>query len=303
MSFQAYSETDRQLISVNEQEPLLQASLKAGIRHVHVCGGNARCSTCRVRITEGLEHCMPRNSAEQKIQQQLDLPDDIRLACQTRIIGDVRVQRLAVDDIDTQIIRSQVDRSDGSAMGHERQVAVMFADLSNYTEFAASMPAYDVVHILNRYYRCMNDIVEAHYGLISDVAGDGMLVLFGACGKDDQQVAHAVACIRSMCGELQQFNQYLQCMHVKPFGLRAGISFGRAIVGDFSTGAMSKVAAIGDVVNVASRIEQANRPLGTQLLLSEEAYAQIEDSVPSKGEHRCHLKGKKEEHLLIELSL
>ncbi|MDQ6987825.1 MAG: adenylate/guanylate cyclase domain-containing protein [Mariprofundaceae bacterium] len=300
-----FSETDAREIASSDKETVLESSLNANIQHTHVCGGHARCSTCRIQITGGLDHCRARNDAEQQMQQRLGLPDDIRLACQTRIDGDIRMRRLAVDDLDTQIIRDQLSQSAGGApLGREKNIAVMFADLSNYTEFTESLPAFDVVHVLNRYYLTMNNVVEAHHGVISDVAGDGMLVLFGACGKETGLVMDAIRSIRAMQAELATFNEYLQQMYNRLFGLRAGISYGTAIVGNFSTGPMSKIAAIGDVVNFASRIEHANRQLGTQVLISEAAYKKVDKGeVTVAGTYACELKGKSGTHTLYEIAI
>jgi len=157
-----YSETDHKSIEVSDQETILEASLKSGINHTHTCGGNARCSTCRVHVVEGLESCAPRNEAEEKMKTLLGFPDDIRLACQTRISGAIKIRRLVVDALDTQIIRDQLASHDENPLGREKDVAVLFADLANYTSFAESLPAYDVVHVLNRYYLTMNNIVTKY---------------------------------------------------------------------------------------------------------------------------------------------
>jgi len=92
----------------------------------------------------------------------LGFPDDIRLACQTRISGAIKIRRLVVDALDTQIIRDQLASHDENPLGREKDVAVLFADLANYTSFAESLPAYDVVHVLNRYYLTMNNIVTKY---------------------------------------------------------------------------------------------------------------------------------------------
>src|SRR5258707_13363466 len=77
---------------------LLQVSLKNGIPHVHACGGNARCSTCRVMVLQGLENVLPRNDDEQHLARKKGLEDAIRLACQTHVAGPVRIRRLVLDD-------------------------------------------------------------------------------------------------------------------------------------------------------------------------------------------------------------
>ncbi|ATX79238.1 adenylate cyclase [Mariprofundus aestuarium] len=298
-----YSESDQKRIEVAERETILASSLKSGIKHTHACGGNARCSTCRVHVVEGLEHCEPRNSAEEKMKDLLRFPDDIRLACQTRISGDIKIRRLVVDDLDAQIINDQLASHDENSLGREKDIAVLFTDLANYTEFAESLPAYDVVHVLNRYYMTMNEIVTRHGGVISDVAGDGMLILFGACKKEDGLVIDAIRTVQAMRKELKHFNEYLESMYGRSFGLRAGIHYGSAIIGHFSTGSMSKVAAIGDTVNLASRIEQANKQFGSQLLISESAYEHVSKHVKTSGSHSCQLKGKSGIYTLYEVEV
>jgi len=298
-----YSETDDLDFAAADDQSVLASSLHAGIRHTHVCGGNARCSTCRVRVTAGLEFCRPRNDAEAAMSLRLGLPGDIRLACQTCIDCDIRMRRLAVDDLDTQIIRHQLSRTGVGGLGQERDIAVMFADLADYTAFAESLPAFDVVHVLNRYYLTMNRVIETNHGVISDVAGDGMLVLFGACGKASGQVMDAIETVRAMHRELLGFNAYLQQMYGRQLGMRAGIHFGSAIVGDFSTGPMSKVAAIGDTVNMASRIEQANKLFGSNLLISQSAYDQVKTEVEVSASHNCELKGKAGIYSLYEVGI
>ena len=95
--------------------------------------------------------------------------------------------------------------------------------------------------------------------MISDVAGDGILALFGAIKNNKNPVRDAINAVRVMNVGLTQFKRYLNQMYDRSFGIRAGINFGNVIVGSFDTGMMSKISAIGDAVNLASRIETANK--------------------------------------------
>src|SRR5580692_7798683 len=93
-------QNDREVESPDTAKTLLQVSLAAGIPHVHACGGNARCSTCRVMVHEGLDQLTPRNEAEQKLALRKGLEPNIRLACQAKPTGTCRVRRLVLDDVD-----------------------------------------------------------------------------------------------------------------------------------------------------------------------------------------------------------
>jgi adenylate cyclase len=253
--FKIFSQTDNKTIDASPGSTILEATLKADINHMHVCGGNGRCTTCRVYIMEGLSNCLPRNEKEKQLADKLGFPQDIRLACQTKITGNITIRRPIIDELDTEIILEQFKydgNAGGTKLGQEKDLAILFTDIENYTPFAEAFPAYDVVHVLNRYYQTMNEIIVRHKGIISDVAGDGILALFGVMKDSKEVVLDAINTVKDMNTALLQFNRYLNQMYDHSFGIRAGINFGKVIVGNFDTGMMSKVAAIGDAVNLAS---------------------------------------------------
>jgi len=301
--FEIFSQTDNKTIWTSPDSTVLDAMLKANINHTHVCGGNARCSTCRIYIMDGLNNCQPRNEKEKRLAENLGFPQNIRLACQTRINGNITIRRAVVDDLDIKIILKQLGDAPGTKLGQEKDLAILFTDIVNYTQFAEALPAYDVVHVLNRYYQTMNEIIVQHKGIISDVAGDGILALFGAIGESKNPVLDAINAVRAMNAALAQFNDYLDQMYDWSFGIRAGINFGKVIVGNFDTGMMSKISAIGDAVNLASRIETANKDFGTQLLISERANEEIKGMVKTHRKYHATFKGKSGEYVLYEVEI
>ena len=157
--FEIFSKADNKTIYASPDSTILEAMLKAKINHTHVCGGNAQCTTCRVYIMDGLNNCLPRNEKEKRLAEKLGLPRDIRLACQTRISGNITIRRPVVDELDIKIVLKQLGDTAGTKLGHEKNLAILFTDIENYTEFTEALPAYDVVHVLNRYYQTMNEIV------------------------------------------------------------------------------------------------------------------------------------------------
>jgi len=301
--FEIFSQTDNKTIRASRDSTVLEAMLKAKINPIYVCAGNARCTTCRIHIMEGLSNCSPRNEKEREMAEKLGFPPNIRLACQTRIDGDITIRRPVVDKLDIEIILKQFGDAPGTKLGTEKDVAILFTDIINYTEFAEAFPAYDVVHVLNRYYRTMNEIIVQHKGVISDVAGDGILALFGVIEVSKNPVLDAVSAVRAMNAALAEFNGYLDQMYDRSFGIRAGINYGNVIIGDFDTGRMRKIAAIGDAVNLASRIENANKDFGTQLLISERANDEIRGLVKTHRSYRATLKGKSGEYVLYEVDI
>lgn len=104
---------------------LLEISIKHGIPHASSCGGTAHCSTCRIRIIDGIAHTEPRTSQEIITSKIKGFPDDIRLACQTKITGPVVIDRLVKDDKN---IRKAMFES-VEYLGRQKQVAVLFCDI------------------------------------------------------------------------------------------------------------------------------------------------------------------------------
>ncbi len=94
---------DRKEVNVRDGDTILGATLRANIAHAHACGGQARCSTCRVWILEGLENCDARSDRKRSLTDQLGLGPEVRLACQTRVVGDVKLRRLVLDETDLEI--------------------------------------------------------------------------------------------------------------------------------------------------------------------------------------------------------
>ncbi|MBT8230041.1 MAG: adenylate/guanylate cyclase domain-containing protein [Bacteroidia bacterium] len=280
---------------------ILEATLANHINHTHACGGEGKCSTCRVSIIDGLENCNPRNDTEQLIANKLNFPDEIRLACQTKVNGNISIRRMVSDKLDMDVILEQFSKDNEIALGSQQKLTIVFTDIINYTTFAEKFPPYDIVHVLNRYYLIMNSIIQNHNGIISDVAGDGILSVFGIEKESDNSVLDAIHAIMEMKEKLKIFNNYLEENFNTQFGIRAGVHHGNVIVGPFDTGAMKKLAVIGDNVNYASRIEFANKELGTTILLSEEAYNEVRSLYPDHNVFKTTLKGKTGHYNLFEI--
>ncbi len=289
------------VIEANPTTPILQASLQNGIPHTHVCGGNARCSTCRVLIVEGLEHCCPRNEKEQKMAVRRNFSSQVRLACQTTVSGDVTLRRLVLDDEDVELVNEEVAGGvQPRSVGEERTLAILFADVRNFTAFAEAHLPYDVVHVLNRYFNRVGAIINHHHGQINNFIGDGLMALF-----DPNDSANAtLEAVRSgleMLKAVEAMQPYFEAQFKINFRIGIGLHYGEVVLGTVGAGESRRLTAIGDAVNLASRIESANKEAETEFLISEEAHAQVEDFVRI-GKHReLAIKGKTGTYSLHEV--
>jgi adenylate cyclase len=268
---------------------LLDVSLKHGIPHTHVCGGKARCSTCRVLVVDNPDHLRPRTDAERVLATRKGFDDSIRLACQAGLCGDVTIRRLVVDETDTELTINETPM----AMGREAQVAVLFSDVRNFTVFSEGNLPYDVIHVLNRYFQPVGEAVLRHRGYIDKYMGDGLMAIFGLEGGDARDVClDAVRAALEMRATLDDVNAYLANLTDTRFAAGIGIHFGTAVVGEIGHPAKRQFTAIGDTVNTASRIESATKQFKTDLLISDCVLRQISDDVKVGQTFVAELKGK-----------
>ncbi|GAB4462200.1 MAG: hypothetical protein OHK0037_12690 [Elainellaceae cyanobacterium] len=294
---------DERYIEIEETDTILTSSLYAGIPHTHVCGGSARCSTCRVWVLEGLEYCSPRNDAEENLAKRLCFDPKMRLACQTQILGEgqVTVRRLVVDAEDVSLVEQQLT-GQRRAIGEEQMLAVLFADLRGFTAFSEALPAYDVIYVLNRYFSRMGQIIERYGGIINNYMGDGLMALFGWNNRD-RPAERAVRAAIEMQSAMEAFNIYLETLYQRQLKIGIGIHYGSVVVGAVGASPKSQqITAIGDTVNLASRIEAANKTVGTSLLVSEAVYQQVQPLVSASRQYQVSIPGKSGEYLLYEVT-
>ncbi len=293
---------DERRIEVDEGEFILEAALRCNIPHTHVCGKLARCSTCRVLVIEGLENCGERNSAERAISEQLHFTPAIRLACQTQIFDDVTVRRLAIDGEDLKIINDEMmGKVVPNSIDQEKQIAILFADIRGFTTFSEKLLPYDVIYVLNRYFRKMGQVISRHDGMINNYMGDGLMALFGL--ENSQQAAEkSVRAALEMIEAMEKFNPHLEMLYQQNLQIGIGIHYGSVVIGEVGSSDNKRVTAIGDAVNLASRIESANKLVGTTLLISETVYAQVRGQVIVNQSYRVKLPGKSGEYPLYEIT-
>lgn len=274
-----------------KETTILNISLQAGVPHTCVCGGNARCSTCRVIIVEGLEFCAPRNAKEQALAERLHFNPRIRLACQTKITGDVKLRRLALDDEDVELVNQLKSGGKPGSIGEEKKIAIMFADIRKFTTFVEPLPPYDVIHVLNRYFHQMAQIVHRHGGYIDNYMGDGLLALFGVENSAEAPL-RAVAAGIEMLEAMDRLNSYVETLYEKRLQIGIGIHYGEVVIGALGSFTKKRETVVGDAVNLASRIEAANKELGTSLLISQDVYEQVKNQVRVGQRIQMRVRGK-----------
>lgn len=283
---------DQVSLVADTNKTVLENTLAAGIPHTHACGGNARCSTCRVYIEEGMVNVCERNEKESILAKQLGLLKQVRLACQTKVKGDVKMRRLVLDKIDEEIILKQDIKRTPRSLGEEKDASILFVDIADYTSFSENTTPYDIVHILNRYFHIAGNIIKRHNGKIIDYYGDGFLAIFGL----DDNPNHAQNLMNAgfeLWDAIEEFDLAVHDIINNDFKIRLGAHTGKIIWGTIGIEGMQKEAAIGNTVNLASRIEQANKTLNTKFLISSDLYQKLEGQCHCQQSFEIEAKGKR----------
>src|SRR5574339_729880 len=198
-------------IKVKECESILDASLAAGIPHYHACGGNAKCSTCRVLIKEGIQNLTPYTEKEKLLRERMRIPQNVRLACQTFVTGSpVLLHRIIRDETDIKLYIKEDTKSVLQNIGEERELALFFLDIRNFTLFMETYLAFDVIHVIRRLFTMFRKCIEENQGRIIETAGDGFYAVFGMESRIQAAVNDAYNAAHLILKELDIFNgQYL----------------------------------------------------------------------------------------------
>jgi adenylate cyclase len=243
---------------------LLEASRIAGIAHASVCGGRGRCSTCRVMIVDGAEAVAQPMPEEQRVLQRLAAPPEVRLACQARPTGNVTIRLMMPPSVGAVDAHRPVD----TGHGVEREVTVLFADLRGFTRLSERRLPFDIVYVLNRYFQAMGTEIEAAGGHVDKFIGDGIMALFGLDGDAPSGGRQALMAVRRMDAALRRLNDDLASDLPEPLRMVIAVHHGTAIVGDMGFRRATSLTAIGDAVNVASRLEGIAKEADVPLVLS-----------------------------------
>ena len=292
---------DARDVEASPAETILDAALRAGIKLTHACGRNARCSTCRVAIPDGLDNCTPRSEAEQAIADHLQFKPMIRLACQTQATGPMTVRRLVLDDEDEELAVESMADSVVERAGEERHVAILFADIRGFTAFAERLLPYDVIHALNRYYRQIGQIIHRHGGVIDNYMGDGILTVFGL-EATDRLVSRSIQAGLEMLDAVEAMKPYFEAIHGRSFDIGIGLHYGAVVVGSIGWGVSRRRTIVGDAVNFASRVEAANKTVASNFLMSEDAYHQVGNEVEVNQCPPWEIRGKTGMYQLYEVT-
>ena len=256
---------DGRAVRIPKGLSVLDASRRGGIPHASVCGGRARCSTCRVRVLLGSESLAPPSPAETRVLAPLGADRAVRLACQLKPVADISVWPLMPPEI---TVRDQ-NRLKVTETGAERFVSILFVDIRASTQLVESRLPYDVVFILNRFFEAVGSAIIAAGGTPNQFIGDGMMAIFGTETGAEQACRQALEAARLIDWHLAEMNRALANELQQPIGFGIGIHAGDVIIGTMGYREHAQTTAIGEAVHVASRLQELTKEYACQLVVSE----------------------------------
>jgi adenylate cyclase len=261
-----------------------------GIPHASLCGGRARCTTCRVLVTKGLDRLPAPSRLEADALARVGASPGMRLACQIRPSADIAVMPLLAAEAG-----AADGRLRGGFEGSERLITVVFVDIRGSTTLGEAKLPYDVLFILNRFFHEMSAAITATRGHYSQFTGDGLMALYGLDAADPSTgPASALAGAREMLLRLDQLNHQLREELSKPLRIGLGIHYGEAIVGAMGPPRSQIITAIGDTVNTCARLESLTKEFDCVAAISRRAAEVAGFEVAGHALHDAAVRGRNE---------
>jgi adenylate cyclase len=247
---------------------VLEASLRYHVPHASVCGGRARCSTCRIRVIGDCSSLPEPSQREAFVLNRVGAGADpaIRLACQLRPEADLSFFQIFLPQITAASLRT----SSPSRIGEERYLVSMFVDMRGSTRLAERRLPFDTVFIVNRFLGAVSQAVTECGGQPNQFVGDGELALFGLSSSPQTACRQALRAAAMIAANVEELNQFLKHDLREPIQFGIGIHGGEVIIGDIGYRDHMVFTALGDAVNVAARLQDMTKTLACEAILSEE---------------------------------
>ncbi len=247
-------------------------------------------------------------------QQALALPLFDPVVAAVAVFAFVLGYRFTVTDRDRRLIRRAfayylprpvIDRMERSgtspALGGEtRDLTVFFSDIAGFTRLCEGLSPADVVSLMNRYLDAMTEVIEAHGGFVDKYIGDAIVAVFGAPLADPDHARHAVEAALACQARIEALTPTLNLPSGRTVDSRIGINSGQALIGNIGSRRRFNYTVMGDTVNLAARLEGANKLYGSKILISDETARRLDNMIARRPLERVRVIGRRAPVLLWE---
>ncbi len=255
---------------------VLEASRAYHIPHASICGGQGRCSTCRVLISAGAQFCPPPGPTERKTLERIKAANDVRLACQLRPTGNVSlIPLIHAEERNFRILAPR--------QAIERQVVVFTCDFSTLSSREDALPE-DQFYALTRYVELVGRVLRANRGVLTHVGMESIGAMFGV--RTDLQEAcidalRVCLLIQSKLAEMRQSGSGGEWLLNLPVSIT--IQSGRALIGEVNSPEGPMMMALGSAMDEMKRLHALAadaRPRGISFLISSAVFESAGITVP-----------------------
>jgi adenylate cyclase len=229
---------------------VLEASRSFHLPHASMCGGRARCSTCRVQVTAGEDLCPAAAADEQATLHRIGAAPDVRLACQLRPAGDIAVVPLVRTAM-------PVYRPPARERSTEREIVVMFCDFLNRDALAREQLPQDLLYLLTLYSEPICEAIRASGGTLGAVGVDGIGALFGLDHQPERAARLALQAAGAIDRAIADLNNKLGSEGHRRLRIAVTIHAGRAVVGEIGANDAPAMMVVGEAMDVANGLRKA----------------------------------------------
>ncbi|MDB9311317.1 adenylate/guanylate cyclase domain-containing protein [Aphanizomenon sp. CS-733/32] len=202
----------------------------------------------------------------------------------------------------TQELAEELLKLDDAKLGGDRkEVTILFSDIRGYTTLTENMEAEEVVRMLNEYFESMVDAVFKHKGTLDKYIGDAIMAVFGSPLPLADHAIMAVQTSLEMRGRLQELNELRKTTNECAIKIGVGINSDTVISGNIGSSKRMEFTAIGDGVNLGSRLESVSKQYGCDIIISDNTYKICQDSVWARELDYIRVKGRNEPVAIYEL--
>ncbi|HEY4040375.1 MAG TPA: adenylate/guanylate cyclase domain-containing protein [Rhodopila sp.] len=244
---------------------ILEASRAARIPHASVCGGRARCSTCRIRVIAGSGRIPAAGPVERAVLDRVGAGPLVRLACQLRPGGDISVVPLLPPFWNATTVRTRTL----PRPGEERFIVVLIVDMRNSTRLADTRLPFDAVFIIDRFINAVGAGVTEAGGVANHFTGDGLMATFGLACEPGQACRQSVDALGLIGRNVAALNCVLDAEMAEPIAFGIGVHGSTAVVGEVGYAASRVFTTLGDAANVATRLEAACKDFQCEAVVSQ----------------------------------
>ena len=270
---------------------VLEASLRYNVPHASVCGGRARCSTCRIRVIGDCGSLPEPSQREAFVLNRVGASDpSIRLACQLRPETDLSFFQLFMPHM----MSANAHASQPHRIGQERYLVSMFVDMRGSTRLAENRLPFDTVFVVNRFLGAVSQAVTECGGQPNQFVGDGELALFGLATSPQAACRQALRAAAMISANVDELNRFLSHDLREPIRFGIGIHGGEVIIGDIGYRDHMVFTALGDAVNVAARLQDMTKSLACEAIVSEEVRTTAGLAADSLPQQQVAIRGRAE---------